>query len=616
MSGRLHGARRHASGRGLRGDRRHPRARRRRAAHAHARGAGKADRRARAARVRLGLDRRVGGAGARTWGACDRDLSARFQSRRDAKPARQRGGERARRAAHAGRRARGRALAGEAARRIRAWPPDVAIVYGPYLPRPDVSPAARLELEAWFRSLAPEGVPRVDRLSEQERPSGPSDRGLPASRADRSAGLLHRRERLHRALGLGACALPRCPATPRTGRWRSTCCAPATQRCSCRRAAVWHSHDYTTLEYLRRCFDEWRGLREVYGWREPASPVHLAGQLRGALGQAQTRVDPPGRARRASSRDARGGQRSPCCPPRRRVARLARRPASERRAAGAVAGGAGKLSTDGRPGDRSHVTSMNNLDGTPRGPFASLRRRIRLTYHYFGWRTLLFRALTFPLRFTPLKHRLRLRSEWGQDAFRRAVAWYREHGEPVDIVIPSYRDAERVGALVASIQRTVPRGLARIIVTDDASGPEHVSGPARDRRHRDHRRGGEPGIRRQCQSWPARYRPRPRRGRAELRHRGPPWLACLPSVRRPPGGRCRHRRRKAGLPRRAHPVRRYGTQPRCARVVRPSLPIQAGELGARLAARSGARRHGSLHVRAARVDRAGGAARRGLPHGL
>jgi hypothetical protein len=52
-------------------------------------------------------------------------------------------------------------------------------------------------------------------------------------------------------------------------------------------AAVVHSHDYTALAELRRCFDEWRGLREVYGWREPASPAHLARQLRGALGRAR-----------------------------------------------------------------------------------------------------------------------------------------------------------------------------------------------------------------------------------------------------------------------------------------------------------------------------------------
>ena len=113
-------------------------------------------------------------------------------------------------------------------------------------------------------------------------------------------------------------------------------------------------------------------------------------------------------------------------------------------------------------------------EGAPRGPFADVRRRIGLTIEYHGWRTLLFRALTFPLRFTPLRARLRLRSHTGKDSYRRALAWYGQHGAPVDVVIPSYRDAERVRTLVASIRETVPRGMARIIVADDASGPENV----------------------------------------------------------------------------------------------------------------------------------------------
>jgi GT2 family glycosyltransferase/glycosyltransferase involved in cell wall biosynthesis len=115
------------------------------------------------------------------------------------------------------------------------------------------------------------------------------------------------------------------------------------------------------------------------------------------------------------------------------------------------------------------------LDGGRRGPLAGVRRRIYLTIQYHGWRTLLFRVLTFPLRFTPLKNRLRLRSVATHDAYRRAVAWYREHGAPVDVVIPSYRDAERVRTLVASIRQTVPAELVRIVVADDASGAEHVA---------------------------------------------------------------------------------------------------------------------------------------------
>jgi GT2 family glycosyltransferase len=115
------------------------------------------------------------------------------------------------------------------------------------------------------------------------------------------------------------------------------------------------------------------------------------------------------------------------------------------------------------------------LDGTFSGPLAGLRRRVYLTYRYLGWRTLLFRMITLPLRVTPLKRWLRLRSSARNDEYRRALAWYGEHGEPVDVVIPSYRDAEHVRVLVNSIRQTVPRELVRIIVADDASGPEHVA---------------------------------------------------------------------------------------------------------------------------------------------
>ncbi len=123
----------------------------------------------------------------------------------------------------------------------------------------------------------------------------------------------------------------------------------------------------------------------------------------------------------------------------------------------------------------SQKIAADAIEGEFKGPLAGLRRRIYLTHRYLGWRTLLYRIVTFPLRFTPLRHRLSLRSRTGEDGYRRALAWYREHGRPVCIVIPSYRDAERVAALVASIRRTVPAELARIVVADDASGPEHVA---------------------------------------------------------------------------------------------------------------------------------------------
>jgi GT2 family glycosyltransferase/glycosyltransferase involved in cell wall biosynthesis len=118
--------------------------------------------------------------------------------------------------------------------------------------------------------------------------------------------------------------------------------------------------------------------------------------------------------------------------------------------------------------------SNNPLEGRPQGAFSNLPRRIYLTYTNFGLRTILFRAITFPLRFTPLERRMRLRTHAREQEVRRAKIWHHEHGRPVDIVIPSYRDAEHMRALVRSIGKTVPRGMARVIVADDCSGPEHL----------------------------------------------------------------------------------------------------------------------------------------------
>jgi GT2 family glycosyltransferase/glycosyltransferase involved in cell wall biosynthesis len=121
------------------------------------------------------------------------------------------------------------------------------------------------------------------------------------------------------------------------------------------------------------------------------------------------------------------------------------------------------------------VSEQSPIEGRRQGPFANFKRRIYLTYTHFGLRTILFRLITFPLRFTPLEKRMRLRTHARDQEVRRAVSWYREHGRPVDIVIPSFRDAEHVQTLVASIRKTVRTGMARVIVADDHSGAEHLA---------------------------------------------------------------------------------------------------------------------------------------------
>jgi len=154
--------------------------------------------------------------------------------------------------------------------------PDVGIVYGPYRPRADAPAAVRIELERWFASLSPDGGPRLERLGESEL-------GLPV------ADFLGRRGFFTDANACIARA-----AWERVG-FREVPYAEdrvlaidmlraGYAKTFVPEAAVLHSHAYGSCGQLRRSFDEGRGLREVYGWREPASPARLARNLRGELG--------------------------------------------------------------------------------------------------------------------------------------------------------------------------------------------------------------------------------------------------------------------------------------------------------------------------------------------
>jgi rhamnosyltransferase len=152
---------------------------------------------------------------------------------------------------------------------------DVALVYGPYRPRPDAPFAVRVELERFFASLAPSGGPAVQRLAPQER-------ALPASAFLGARGFF---------TDANACvaraAWERVPyrEVPYA---EDRLLALEMLRAGFAKAfvadaAVLHSHDYTASQELRRCFDEWRSLLELYGWREPLAPRRLLGKLRGEL---------------------------------------------------------------------------------------------------------------------------------------------------------------------------------------------------------------------------------------------------------------------------------------------------------------------------------------------
>jgi GT2 family glycosyltransferase len=155
----------------------------------------------------------------------------------------------------------------------------VGLVYGPYRPRHDAQAPVRLELERWFQSVSPDGGQRLDSLQ-------PHERTLPAAEFMGRRGFF---------TDANACvsrsAWRRVPFRD-VGYAEDRVLAIDMMRAGYAKvfvpqAAVVHSHHYSSSEQVRRCFDEWRGLLEVYGWREPASPRRLAGQLRGALGYAR-----------------------------------------------------------------------------------------------------------------------------------------------------------------------------------------------------------------------------------------------------------------------------------------------------------------------------------------
>ncbi len=168
---------------------------------------------------------------------------------------------------------------------------DVALVYGPYRPRADAPAPVRLELERWFASLAPDGQPQIARLQEHER-SAPARALVGRSGFFSDANACVARAAWERVpFREVSYAEDRVIAIDMLRAGYAKAFMPE--------AAVLHSHTYSTVQQLRRSFDEWRALREIYEWREPASPAHQLSQLRGELSETRRQLLaeqlPPGR---------------------------------------------------------------------------------------------------------------------------------------------------------------------------------------------------------------------------------------------------------------------------------------------------------------------------------
>jgi rhamnosyltransferase len=153
---------------------------------------------------------------------------------------------------------------------------DVALAFGPYLPRPGASAMVARELTEWFASFSPSGELRIDRLASSERSVAASELLGPRGFFTDANGCVARAAWESVPFRPVAYAEDHTLAHDMLRAGYAKAYVPG--------AAVVHSHDYSSWNWLRRSFDEARALHEVYGLLEPAAPARVALELWGRTG--------------------------------------------------------------------------------------------------------------------------------------------------------------------------------------------------------------------------------------------------------------------------------------------------------------------------------------------
>lgn len=139
----------------------------------------------------------------------------------------------------------------------------VGAVYGPHLPWPDTSPMIARELGEFFASMAPDGQPTLQRAGDLAFLSN-----VDAAYARACWEQVRFDEELAYAedQAFGRAML-----------------AAGWTKVFHPDAAVRHAHDYGPVEFARRYFDEYRGLRETSGHVEPARPSRVLADVGGGV---------------------------------------------------------------------------------------------------------------------------------------------------------------------------------------------------------------------------------------------------------------------------------------------------------------------------------------------
>lgn len=128
---------------------------------------------------------------------------------------------------------------------------DVGASFGPHLARADTSPMISRELEQFFGDFAPEGEPTIQRRGDEPFLSNVNT----CYRRECWEQIRFRDINYAEDQAFGRDLLAR-----------------GFAKVYHPQAAVYHAHDYSPIEFMRRYFDEYRGLRESAGHIEPLNP--------------------------------------------------------------------------------------------------------------------------------------------------------------------------------------------------------------------------------------------------------------------------------------------------------------------------------------------------------
>jgi O-antigen biosynthesis protein len=157
--------------------------------------------------------------------------------------------------------------------------PRVGAAYGPHLPRPDTSPMIARELTEFFAGFESES-------SDGDRASGAHEND--ASVSFDHAPVLQRADDPAFLSNVNACYARACweeirfreIAYSEDQAFGADLLDAGWVKVYQPAAAVLHAHDYGALEFMRRYFDEYRGLRESTGHVEPFGVLATARQVR------------------------------------------------------------------------------------------------------------------------------------------------------------------------------------------------------------------------------------------------------------------------------------------------------------------------------------------------